>query len=140
MNAPAETTKEAARTYLLGNLVKAVTRRFKALPGTFLAMPKSEQEVMLGAITDEAKEAVRRAVEIVAGDNRQSLRALCESVAFKPEAVKVTLTISNSEAAHALADSAGHTVLVIIEDGSAYLGEGDATKGQEPQRDLLEPK
>jgi hypothetical protein len=139
MNAP-EVLKprEIAAEFLFGELIKAACKRFKSLSLPYMELKQSEQATLLRNIEDDVRDAVREAVEIIASDYRVVFRASCESVAFKADGVKSQLTMHNTEAAHALADAAGNTVLVVIEDGSRYLEVGDATKGEDNQKPLFD--
>ena len=139
MNAPEKVApRQIAAEFLLGELIKASSKRFKSLAVPYMEMKQSEQSTLLRAIEDDVREAVREAVEIIASDYRVVFRASCESVVFKADGVKSQLTMHNTEAAHALADAAGNTVLVVIEDGSRYLDAGDATKGEDEQKPLFD--
>ena len=128
---------EAARDFLLGSLIKASTYRFKVAVLPWHSMSKHEQETMLGDIRNDIEKAVRDAVEIIASDDRVTFRAECKSVQFSEDGVKSQLLLANTQAAHALADAAGGTVLVVIEDGGRYLGVGDAVSGDDDQRPLF---
>lgn len=128
--------QEIATQFLLGDLIKASTNRFKALAVAYQWMSQEEQQLLLKRVEEDARRAVVKAVEIIASDARVTFRASCESVNFKPDGVKAVLTMFNSEEAHALANAAGSTVLIVIEDAQRYLEVGDATKGEPDQRDL----
>ena len=131
-----ETPREIAAKFLLGELIKASTSRFKTLAVAFQWMSQEEQQRLLKQIEEDARRAVVTAVEIIASGARVTFRASCESVNFKSDGVKAVLTMFNSEEAHALANAAGSTVIIVIEDASKYLEVGDATKGEPNQRDL----
>ena len=128
--------KQVAAEFLLGDLIKASTKRFKSLAVPYMEMKQPEQQNLLGAIESDIRSAVREAVEIIASDYRLTFRASCESVAFKADGVKAQITMFNTEQAHALADAAGNTIMIVIEDVSRYLGVGDATNGDPDQKAL----
>lgn len=129
-------TQEIAAQFLLGELIKASTNRFKTLPTPFERLPQVEQKQLLSQVADDCSRAAVKAVEIIASDFRVTLRADCDSVAFKPGEVKAVLNLANTSDAHALANAAGSTVLIVIENAQRYLNEGDATEGEPDQRDL----
>jgi hypothetical protein len=132
-----ETPQEFAREFLLGELIKSATNRFRYLEKTFLSMSKGEQEVVLRAVKGDIETAVRKAIDVIASDGRVTFHASCDQVAFKSDGVKAQLSMVNSDNAHALADAAGGVVMICIEDGSRYLNEGDATKGMADQKELV---
>ena len=92
---------------------------------------------MLSEIAEDCREAVMDAVEIIASDYRVTFRAGVDKVEFKADGVKASLAMHNTEEAHALADSAGKTVMIVIEDSSRYLDIGDATEGEPDQKPLF---
>lgn len=131
------TPHEIASEFLLGELIKAATRRFKHQPTTFERMPQDEQEELLRAVATDCRRAVEEAIAIIVSDYRVTLRADCDAVNFKPDGVKATLSLRNTDEAHALANAAGSTLLVVIEDASRYLEVGDATTGEADQRSMM---
>lgn len=128
--------RDIAHQFLLGQLIRASSKRFKTLSVPFERMPQQEQQQVLAQLAEDCRIAVSKAVEIIASDFRVTLRAACDSVAFKPDGVKAVLNLANTADAHALANAAGSTVLVVIEDAERYLEEGDATEGDPDQRTL----
>lgn len=141
MNAPEVLevpTKEFAKEFLLGELIKSSTKRFKTATTTFAEMREGEQTMLLRDIEFDVREAVKQAVEIIASDYRVCFRGAVEKVEFKADGVKAALTMHNTLDAHALADVAGNTVLVVIEDASRYLDAGDSTKGEADQKPLFD--
>lgn len=131
------TPREIASEFLLGKLIKAGTDRFRHQSTTFGRMPQAEQEELLRAVARDCARAVEEAVAIIVSDYRVTLRADCDAVNFKPDGVKATLSLRNTDEVHALANAAGSTLLVVIEDASRYLEEGDATTGEPDQRSMM---
>lgn len=132
-----ENVKNTAAEFLLGELIKASSKRFKSLAVTYMDMKQSEQEALLRDIADDCRTAVKEAVEIIASDYRVTFRAGVDKVEFKADGVKAALAMHNTLEAHALADAAGNTVLIVIEDSSRYLEAGDATEGEPDQKQLF---
>jgi hypothetical protein len=129
-------SSDTAAQFLLGELIKSSTKRFKSLAVPYMELRQSEQQSLLRDMEEDIRKAVREAVEIIASDYRVTFRASCESVQFKPDGVKAQLTMFNSPEAHALADAAGNTIMVVIEDASRYLDAGNACDGDPDQRSL----
>lgn len=125
-----------ATEFLLGELIKASSKRFKSLAVPYMELKQREQQNLLSDIEQDCRKAVREAVEIIASDYRVTFRASVEKVEFKADGVKAALTMVNSDEAHSLADAAGKTVMVVIEDASRYLEVGDATEGISDQGSL----
>ncbi len=59
-------------------------------------------------------------------------------VNFGEDGVTATLELANTPEAHDLADRAGHTVLVINEDGRRYLGGEDVVKAEPDGKALFD--
>ncbi len=129
--------KDTAAEFLLGELIKASSKRFKSLAVTYMDLKQSEQEALLRDIAEDCRNAVKEAVEIISSDYRVVFRAGVDKVEFKADGVKAALAMHNTIEAHALADAAGHTVMIVIEDSSRYLEVGDATEGEPDQKPLF---
>lgn len=132
-----QTAEEFARDFLLGELIKASSLKFKFLEKPFMSLKQAEQKNLLESLKRDIEVAVRRAVDIIASDNRVTFHAQCEQVGFKSDGVKATLSMANTMNAHALADSAGRVVMIVIEDGQRYLDAGNATEGEPDQKELV---
>jgi hypothetical protein len=124
--------------FLLGNLIKAVSAPFKELQIPFRALSEMEQATLLTRIAETTKEAVIEAVRCISSGDRTNFRATCDQVLFKSDGVKGTLSLFNTPEAHELADYAGKTIMIVIEDGSRYLNVGDATRGEADQKPLFD--
>lgn len=128
-----------ASQFLLGELIKAATKQMKELAVTWGGMSQAEQEKVLANVQADCEMAVRKAVTCIATGNRVNFRAEVKSVQFLEKSeVKAQLIMFNAPEAHALADTAGRTVMVVIEDGSQYLEVGDALEGEPDQYSLLD--
>ncbi len=132
-----QNVKDTAAEFMLGELINASSKRFKSLAVTYMDMKQHEQETLLRDIADDCRAAVKEAVEIIASDYRVTFRAGVDKVEFKSDGVKSQLVMHNSQEAHALADTAGNTVMVVIEDASRYLEAGDALEGDPDQKKLF---
>lgn len=128
-----------AAEFLLGSVIKAATKQLKELALPWRSMTEEEQETVLERVKEDCYEAVRKAVVCIATDNRVNFRAEVKSVQFLEKAeVKAQLIMFSSPEAHALADTAGRTVMVVIEDGANYLEVGDACDGEPDQPALFD--
>lgn len=127
---------DLAREYLMGELMSAATRQLRSLEKPWLRLPEEQQKKVLREVQDSITEAVKAAVELIASDDRTRFRAGVESVTFK-DGVKAVLTMPNTAASHELADTAGSSVLVVIENPSRYTYVGEnAPKADANQPDL----
>lgn len=131
-------TQEIVEQYLLGNLIKAMTEPFKELQVPFRALTELEQSKLLTKIADVARSVVKEAVLCIASGDRVNFRATCDQVLFKSDGVKANLSFFNTSEAHSLADHAGKSIMIVIEDGSRYLDAGDATHGEADQKPLFD--
>lgn len=132
-----QNVKNTAADFLLGELIRASSKRFKFLAIPYMKLSQDEQQILLREIAEDCGKAVKEAVDIIASDYRVVFRAGVDKVEFKAEGVKAALAMHNTLEAHALADAAGHTVLIVIEDSSRYLEVGDATEGEPDQKPLF---
>lgn len=130
-------TDEIVREFLLGELIKASTKRFKDLAVPFNKLTQEEQETLLSRMADDVREVVKTAVRVICSDNRINFRAEVESVTFK-DGVKAVLTMPKTKDAHDMADAEGSTVMIVIEDGGRYLALGNATEGEPNQKPLFD--
>ena len=131
-------TKEAANQFLLGNLINDISAPFKTLKEPFSKMSEIEQSTLLTRVAEAAKKSVSKAIDAIASGDRVNFRTTCDQVQFKADGVKAQLSMFNTIEAHNLADYAGKTVMVVIEDGSRYLGTGDSTKGTPDQKPMFD--
>jgi hypothetical protein len=98
------------------------------------------QAEALAAVADAARDAVRLSLSAIASHERLTFSASVASVAFKgPKGVTVTLGVGTGRDAHALADVAGKSVTIVIEDVSRLLAlDAEATAGEPDNRPLFD--
>lgn len=131
-----QSAQDLARTFLLGELMSAATKQLRSLDKPWLRLPETQQKTALREVQFDIERAIERAVELIATDARTCFQASVESVTFK-DGVKAVLTMANTQASHELADTAGGSVYVVIEDPTRYKTLGDnAPKSEPDQRDL----
>jgi hypothetical protein len=126
-----------AAEFLLGDLIKAVTRRFKMQTKPWMQLSERDQQTLMGYVADDARAAVKEAVRIISSDNRVHFMAEVESVTFK-DGVKSVLKTLNTPESHALADKQGGIVMIVIDDGGTYMEIGDACQAEPDQKPLFD--
>jgi hypothetical protein len=127
---------DIARELLLGEVMAAAMRQLRALDKPWLRLPEAKQREVLHDVQADVENAIERAVEIIATDDRTRFVAHVESVTFK-DGVKATITMPNTAASHELADTAGGVVFVVIEDPSRYTVGGQNVPQAEPDQKPL---
>lgn len=142
-DAPAELTEEEAQrraeTYLLGNLIKASTRRLREIAVPWDKMTEAEQATFLRRAADDVRMAVRETLYILQAHARIRFRAEVDSVQFKADDIKAVLKLAPGHSAHSLADSAGAYVTIVIEETDELLAVDDALlAGDADQRPLFD--
>jgi hypothetical protein len=132
--------QEHAATLMMGDLMKACKRRFTELAIPYNKLDENEQARLLGGLHDDLRDAVRKAVKVIAANARITFRAEVEAVQFKGMTdVKATLKLVNSAETHALADTAGGFVTVVIEDLDPLLAAPeDELRGEPNDRPLFD--
>jgi len=126
-----------AEEFLLGSLIKAATKHMKTLAKPWGELKEAEQLRVLGYVHTECKEAVRDAIDIIAGNGRLTFTAAVDQVVFK-DGVKAVLTLAKTPDAHSLADAEGSYVTIVIEERSKLLQEGDALSVAKDQKALFD--
>ena len=126
---------EIAKTFLLGNLIKASSKQFKALAVPFFELKEREQQKVLSNLESDIRSAIDDAIDLIASNARLTFRASVDQVVFK-DGVKAVLTMGKTDEAHSLADAEGSYVTVVIEDRSTLLDIGDALDVDPDQKKL----
>lgn len=118
---------------MLGEVMSAAMKQLRALDKPWLRLPEKQQKEVIDEVRDHVSVAIRKAVEIIATDDRTRFVAAVESVTFK-DGVKAVLTMANTQASHELADTAGGTVYVVIEDPNRYVMGSSAVPKADPDQ------
>lgn len=130
--------EQFAERFMLGNLVKIATRKLKDLQVPYKVMTEAEQSKILTDIAEQIRPTVRKAVQIIKDHGRIQFPAECKQVVFKGATdVQATLAMVIHDGAHSLADYAGRTITVVIDEMDELLAVGDSTRGDPDQPDLL---
>ena len=127
------TANDLARQFLMGELIAAATKQLRSLDKPWLRLPEEQQKTVLREVQADIQIAVERAVEVIATDDRTSFPASVEQVTFK-DGVKAVLTMSNTQASHELADTAGGMVYVVIDSPARYITVGRNAPASEPNQ------
>lgn len=131
-------TEDHAALLMMGDLLAASKRRFTELAVPWGQLDENEQTRLLENLHEDLKQAVRKAVKVIAANARITFRAEVEAVQFKGLAdVKATLKLVNSAETHALADTAGGFVTVVIEDLDPLLAVAEEYLRGEPNNRAL---
>lgn len=131
-----KTAREIAREFMLGEVMASAMRQLRSLDKPWLRLPETQQKAVLKEVQHDVQVAIERAVEVIATDDRTRFVAAVESVTFK-DGVKAVLTMSNTQASHELADTAGGRVYVVIEDPTRYTVGGENMPKAEPDQKPL---
>ncbi len=131
-------SQDVARTFMLGKLMSAAVARLKAMPDPWALMKKTDQDFHLRALKEECTKAVTECVRLISSDNRTNFLCTLDSVQFKADGVKAQLSMLNEGFAHDLADAAGGSVLIVIEDGKRYLSDEGVPVGEDDQKVLFD--
>ena len=97
----------------------------------------SSKKPIIEAITDDVKTDVKKAIEIIASEDRVCFRAEVDSVRFKDDGVRADLKIPNTLESHELADVAGGSVLIVIEDPESYTESEEGHPKASPDQLVL---
>lgn len=121
---------EFARDQLLGKLLEVCVAQMKA-QNVWDKIDQFDQQVAINRMTEQIGNAVLHAVLVISTDRRPAIGAVLDQVVFKDN-VKATISLSNSEAAHELADVAGggRVYIVLTEDYSGGASKVTPTPDQ----------
>jgi hypothetical protein len=124
--------RELAREFMLGEVMAAAMKQLRAIDKPWLRLPETAQQKVIDEVRDDVAHAIRNAVEIIATDDRTRFVASVESVTFK-DGVKAVMTMSNTQASHELADTAGGRVYIVIEDPARYIARAHLPQAEPDQ-------
>lgn len=136
MNAPEPRPNAEHQTQTVyESLMRSVLRVIKEMPKEWKRMKEVEQDGVLARLDYEVKDAVRKAVELIAADGRPNIVVELEQVTFK-DGVKATVKMTRGgESRHELADAVGGNVILVIADAQPYT-KGERPAAEPEQQDL----
>jgi hydrogenase maturation factor len=137
---PDDGTITLARETLTGDIRDFLLDRLKhdksTLPWNLLSEDK--QRDVIQQTTDAARALVDKAVRIIAADGRSVMVGDVESVTVK-DGVKAVIKLSKADPLrHALMDSQGMAVLIVVAAADPYAGERKPQHPEPDQKSLVE--
>jgi hypothetical protein len=131
-----KTPIDLAREFMLGEVMASALRQLRALDKPWLRLPEAQQRNVIDEVRVDVQAAIRKAVEIIATDDRTCFTAAVESVTFK-DGVKAVLTMPNTPASHELADTQGGRIWLVLEDPARYTQSNSGLPQAEPDQQTL---
>lgn len=131
-----QSTIEFTENNIAGKLLHLCVRQLESLQTPWNLTSEDKQKIILNAMEQAVIGVVREAVEIIATDKMPALRMQVDSVTFKDGVKAVMSTSKSSGGRHALADSEGGTVLVVIAQPENFTGGTKEVKAQPDQAQL----
>ena len=118
------------------DLLQALVTECRLLPDVWPKISKAKQDDVIERLRKRVDDSVRMAVHLIASEGRATADATIESVTFK-NGIKAVLNLSkNSPQRHAIADSEGKLVLIVVADAGEHTGGMDDITGEADQREM----
>lgn len=135
MTGKSEAAVMASET-VAGDLLTAVVQELKVLPDIWAKLPENEQNEIIDRVRKRVGDNVRKAVRLIASENRITVAADLKKVVFGDHIEAVFTIAARDPARLELADSRGQACLIVVTDAAAHMGGLDGVKGDPDQRDL----
>lgn len=117
-----QTTVEMTAETMLGDLVRILVDEFKGAPDVWQKMSEDGRDDLIKRVTSQVGDAVREAVQFIAADGREVITAELEQITAK-DGIKAVCTLAKHDPnRHALLDSVGKAVLIVVADANQFLG------------------
>lgn len=127
---------DLAADTLTGDIRDALLDNIKNMQKPWQQLTENQQKGVAIAVEDMAKNVVRKAVTIIAKQGRTVIQASLEKITIK-DGIKAEVALSQfSEHRHALCDSQGKAVLIVVADAEEFTGEREAVEIDKDQGDL----
>ena len=127
-----ETLTGDIRTFILDRLKHEQSKR------PWHERSETDQRDTVQQVEAAVREAMTKAVELIAGHGRRTIKATLDKVVVK-DGITATLVMSKFDAQrHALFDSTGQSVLVVVADPEEFTGEREPVTIKPDQGDLVE--
>lgn len=130
---------EVAKATMMGDLRDVCLDIFKHpnIKGkAWKDMTEAEQREIAGMIENKSREAVVRAIDIIASEGRKHIKVLLKQVTVK-DGLKGAFECSKAhELRHDLIDAQGDNVLIVFTSTDKYLGESRRVKFDKDQPSL----
>ena len=126
---------EMTAATMLGDLTSLIIEEIKAAPDVWPKLSEDKQDDMIKRVNARVGEAIREAVRMIASDSREVITAELEQITAK-DGIKAVVTLAKHDPnRHALLDSVGKAVLIVVADAQQFMG-GDSPEADPNQRDL----
>lgn len=120
---------------LLGDLTKFLLDEIRAAPDVWQRLNQRQQDDVIGRVSMQCNQLIRKAVNLLASDGREVIRAQLEQLTAKDE-IKAVLKLGSFDSnRHALLDAVGKPVLIVVASAEQFLG-GERPKSDPDQREL----
>jgi len=133
---PKDDTVILAADTMLGDLVSLMIEEIRAIPDVWQKLSEFQQEEVIERVTRRVGSNVREAVKMIASDGREVITAELEQITAKDGIKAVCTLVKHDPNRHALLDSVGKAVLIVVADPSAFLN-GELPKPDPQQADLI---
>lgn len=131
-------TIELATETMLGDLTSFLIDELKAAPDVWQKLSEDQQDDVIERATSRVGDAVSAAVRMIAADSREVVTAELEQITAK-DGIKAVCTLAKHDKnRHALLDSVGKAVLIVVADSNQFMG-GDIPKAEPNQLPLDTP-
>lgn len=108
---------------LRGDLRDALLGRLRTMPKPWTTMSQTEQQTLIDGCERMADNLVRKAVDMIAANGRDTIEGMLEQYTHKDE-IKAVLKINNhAENAEALRNLVNGRVLIVGANASQFMGE-----------------
>jgi hypothetical protein len=98
---------------------------------------ESDQRDTIQRVEEHVHDVVRRAVELIAAQGRRTIKATLEQVTVKDGIVGKIVMSKFDEQRHALVDSTGSTILIVVADPDDFVGERAPAEVKPDQAELI---
>jgi len=131
------TTIDLTADTMLGVLVGTIIDELKAAPDCWAKLSQFQQDDVIDRVTLRCRDVVQSAVETLAADGREVITADLEQITAKDGIKAVCVLGKHDPNRHALLDSVGKPVLIVVASSEQYMG-GELPTADPDQRPLLD--
>lgn len=118
---PQENPVEIARDTLGRDILQVCLQEIRAIPNVWQKLPEAKQQDVIDRVILAVSTSVKKAVRILAADNRPTIDGILESVAIK-DGIKATFKVSQMNPnRHELIDSQGKVCLLVVASAAEML-------------------
>lgn len=122
---------------LRGDIRDGLLARLKTQPKPWSVMSETEQQTLIDGCDRLADNLVRKAVDMLAANGRDTIQGTLEQYTHKDE-IKAVIKIGNhAENTESLREMVGGRVLIVSSDPSQFLGQKDEAKPDPDQKEIF---